>query len=439
MLVKELHKAGIEVILDVVYNHTAEGNELGPTICFKGIDNPTYYCLTGPMNEPARFYVNYTGCGNSVNLTNAPVIKFVLDSLRYWVENMHVDGFRFDLASVLGREDGLFQKSASFFDSISQDPVLSRVKLIAEPWDLGAYEAGNFPVDWSEWNGKFRDCIRKFCKGDEGMVRDFGYRMTGSSDLYGDDGRSAYNSINFITCHDGFTLNDLVSYNFKHNDANLENNNDGTNDNHSWNCGMEITKIRNRQMKNFASYLLLAAGTPMILCGDEFGRTQKGNNNAYCQDNELNWIDWNVLEKNRDLYNFFKNLISFRKKYSVFQRKKFFTGKDLNNNDIFDITWYDKNLNHLNWFMDKAQVVSYMIDGTEERSDTGDYFLYLIFNPDCILHKVMIPSINKKWYRKIDTFLNAGNDFCPDEEEVYLNPQDEYLVNPRSCVVLVGM
>jgi isoamylase len=445
-MVMELHKAGIEVILDVVYNHTAEGNELGPTMCFKGIDNPSYYCLTGNRNEPARYYMNYTGCGNSVDLSSPPVIKFVMDSLRYWAETMHVDGFRFDLASVLGREGGLFQKSASFFDSISQDPVLSRIKLIAEPWDLGTYEVGNFPIDWAEWNGKFRDCIRKFGKGDDGLLDEFGFRMTGSSDLYGDDGRGAYNSINFISCHDGFTLNDLVSYNVKHNDQNLENNNDGSNDNNSWNCGIEgdtpdaeIQSLRTRQMKNFACYLMLAAGTPMILGGDEFARTQNGNNNAYCQDNDINWFDWNLVKKNSTYSGFYKKLIAFRKKYSVFQRKKFFTGKDLNNNDIMDITWYDKELKPLNWCNNDVKTVAYLIDGSEENSESGEYYLYLIFNADFYLQKAVLPAINKKWYRKIDTFLKPGDDFCDDSEEILLNPQDQYLVNPRSVVVLLGI
>ncbi|MDD1744918.1 MAG: glycogen debranching protein GlgX, partial [Candidatus Methanoperedens sp.] len=285
-LVRELHKAGIEVIMDVVYNHTGEGNELGPTMCFRGIDNPTYYCLTGSSHEPYRYYMNYTGCGNSMNLANTHVIRFVMDSLRYWVEAMHVDGFRFDLASVLGREEGFFRSSASFFDAISQDPVLNRIKLIAEPWDLGTYQVGNFPVDWSEWNGKFRDTTRKFFKGDAGQLRDMGWRMTGSADLYKDDGRSAYNSINFITCHDGFTLNDLVSYNYKHNEANLEHNNDGTNDNNSWDCGVEgetddlnIIRLRKQLVKNHICCLLFSSGTPMVLGGDEFLRTQKGNNN----------------------------------------------------------------------------------------------------------------------------------------------------------------
>jgi len=295
-LVRELHRAGLKVILDVVYNHTAEGNEMGPTISFRGIDNPSYYALTGPSESPRRYYMNWTGCGNSMNFDDRAVIRLVMDSLRYWVEQMHVDGFRFDLASVLGREGpgGWFQPSSSFFDAVAQDPVLQRAILIAEPWDLGTYQVGNFPVDWSEWNGRFRDTVRKFVKGEPGQLADLGWRLTGSADLYGDDGRSAWNSVNFVTCHDGFTLADLVSYDGKHNERNGEENRDGADDNHSWNCGVEgptedpaVAQLRRQQAKNFACALLFASGTPMMLGGDEFLRTQQGNNNAYCQDNEI--------------------------------------------------------------------------------------------------------------------------------------------------------
>jgi glycogen operon protein len=446
-LVRELHKAGIEVILDVVYNHSGEGNELGPTLSFRGIDNATYYCLTGPPAEPYRYYMNYTGCGNSLNLANTHVIRFVLDSLRYWVEGMHVDGFRFDLASVLGREDGFFQKSASFFDAISQDPVLNRVKLIAEPWDIGTYQVGNFPVDWSEWNGRFRDAVRRFGKGDRGQVKDLGWRLTGSFDLYGDDGRSAYNSINFITCHDGFTLNDLVSYNSKHNEGNLENNLDGSNENDSWNCGIEgeteksdILQLRKQLIKNYVCYLLFSSGTPMILGGDEFMRTQRGNNNAYCQDNEISWFHWDDGKRNLEILNFFEKAIAFEKRYPILQRRKFFLGKDLDADHIPDIAWFGKDLGRPNWDDPELRTLCYQLDGGEENSELGHYHLFFILNADFTLQFIGLPELpdGGKWYRVIDTSLKAGDDFLDTGREALVNPPDHYLANPRSTVVLIG-
>jgi len=447
MLVRELHKAGIEVIMDVVYNHTGEGNELGPTMCFRGIDNPTYYVLTGTSKEPYRYYMNYTGCGNSMNLANTHVIRFVMDSLRYWVEKMHVDGFRFDLASVLGREEGRFERSAAFFDAISQDPVLNRIKLIAEPWDLGTYQVGNFPVDWSEWNGRFRDTTRKFGKGDSGQIRDLGWRLTGSADLYGDDGRSAYNSINFITCHDGFTLNDLVSYNYKHNEANLENNNDGTNDNNSWNCGVEgetddinITNLRKQLIKNYICYLIFSSGIPMILGGDEFMRTQKGNNNAYCQDNETSWFNWDDVKKNSDILEFFKKTLAFTKRYTILQRRKYFLGIDLDADNIPDITWYGNDLGKPQWDNPELRTLCYQLDGGEQKSDLGDYQLFFILNTDFNTQSIRIPQLKegKKWYRVIDTSLKSGEDFLDAGKEILLDPPDYYIANPRSTVVLIG-
>ena len=299
-MVRNLHDAGIEVILDVVYNHTAEGNQLGPTVSFRGIDNASYYRLSP---EDPRYYMDFTGCGNTLHMRNPRVLQFIMDSLRYWVINMHVDGFRFDLASTLARELHEVDKLGAFFDIIHQDPVLSQVKLIAEPWDLGegGYQVGNFPVLWSEWNGKYRDCVRRFWKGDGGVAAEFATRISGSSDLYEWSGRRPHASINFITCHDGFTLDDLVSYDQKHNEANGEDNRDGANDNDSWNCGAEgptddpkIIELREKKKRAFLATLIFSQGIPMLLAGDEIGHTQRGNNNAYCQDNELTWLNWKL-------------------------------------------------------------------------------------------------------------------------------------------------
>jgi isoamylase len=446
-LVRELHKAGMEIILDVVYNHSGEGNELGPMLCFKGIDNPTYYLLSGTPTEPYRYYMNYSGCGNSLNLANPYVIRLVMDSLRYWVQVMHVDGFRFDLASVLGREEGLFQKSASFFDAIAQNPVLSRVKLIAEPWDIGTYQVGNFPLDWSEWNGKFRDTIRKFGKGDGGQARDLGWRLTGSADLYGDDGRSAYNSINFITCHDGFTLNDLVSYNNKDNEANLEGNRDGTDNNDSWNGGVEgetdnldIKRLRKKLVKNYACYLLFSCGTPMILGGDEFMRTQRGNNNAYCQDNEISWFLWEQVNKNSDILNFFKKAIAFEKRCTILQRRKFFFGEDLDADTIPDLSWFGKDLEKPSWDDPELRTLCFQLDGGEEKLELGHYHLFFILNADSNLQPVRLPppENGEQWYRVIDTSLESGEDFLDAGKEIRIDPSDHYLANPRTTIVLIG-
>lgn len=446
-MVRELHKAGIEVILDVVYNHTGEGNELGPTLCFKGVDNPTYYALTGTPHEPFRYYMNYTGCGNSMNLSNTAAIRFVMDSLRYWVQVMHVDGFRFDLASVLGREDGFFQRSASFFDAISQDPVLSRVKLIAEPWDIGTYEVGNFPVDWSEWNGRFRDTMRKFGKGDGGQVRDLGWRLTGSADLYKDDGRSAYNSVNFVTCHDGFTLNDLVSYNNKLNQVNLENNNDGTNDNNSWNCGAEgetddpeVRGLRRRLVKNFFCYLLFSSGTPMILGGDEFLKTQQGNNNAYCQDNQLNWFNWDLVAKNADIHAFVRKVIALEKKFRALRRRKVALRQDLDAYNAADITWYSCDLGHPAWDDPELRTLCCRLDSTEGESGVGGSSLFLIMNGDWRAQTTQPPPLadGKRWYRVIDTSLAPGEDFLEEGRVIIIDPPSHYIANARSTVLLLG-
>jgi glycogen operon protein len=329
-MVRELHRANIEVILDVVYNHTSEGNQLGPTLSFKGIDNSTYYRLVA---DQPRYYMDYTGTGNTLNMRHPQVLKMVMDSLRYWVLDMHVDGFRFDLASALARELHDVDRLSAFFDVINQDPVLSKVKLIAEPWDVGegGYQVGRFPALWAEWNGKYRDVVRRYWKGDDGQLAELGYRLTGSSDLYQRDGRRPSASINFITAHDGFTLNDLVSYNEKHNEANGEDNRDGANDNYSWNHGIEgptddpgIIGLREREKRNMLTTLLFSQGVPMICAGDEISRTQKGNNNAYCQDSEISWLDWNLDERKRTLLEFTASLIALRKAHPNLRRRKFF-------------------------------------------------------------------------------------------------------------------
>jgi isoamylase len=345
-MVKTLHREGIEVILDVVYNHTAEGNQLGPMLSLRGIDNTTYYRL---MADNPRFYMDYTGTGNTLNVRNPQVLKLIMDSLRYWVTEMHVDGFRFDLAATLARELHDVDRLSGFFDIIHQDPTLADVKLIAEPWDVGegGYQVGNFPVLWAEWNGKYRDTVRRYWKGDEGQLSDLGYRITGSSDLYKHDGRRPYASINFLTAHDGFTLRDLVSYNEKHNQANGENNQDGANDNNSWNMGVEgptdnpeIVLARERQMRNLLATLLLSQGVPMISGGDELGRTQGGNNNAYCQDNEISWYDWTQTPEKEALLEFVTRLIALRKSHPNLHRSKFFQDRAIHNSTSRDVAWY---------------------------------------------------------------------------------------------------
>lgn len=344
-MVKAYHKAGIEVILDVVYNHTAEGNHLGPTLSFRGIDNTNYYRID--QKKPGQ-YTDYTGTGNTLNLLCAQTLQLVMDSLRYWVTEMHIDGFRFDLASALAR--GLFDvgKLSTFLDTIHQDPVISQVKLIAEPWDIGegGYQVGNFPVLWAEWNGKYRDCVRKFWRGDESQVKELAYRLSGSSDLYEDDGRQPSSSINFITCHDGFTLHDLVSYNQKHNAINKEDNKDGESINFSWNSGIEgpteeidIVRLREQRKRAFMATLLLSQGVPMISHGDEYGRTQFGNNNTYCQDNELAWFDWNWDEKQKEFFEFTRKLIAFRRSQPVTHKRRFFKGRRIRGTGVKDIRW----------------------------------------------------------------------------------------------------
>jgi glycogen operon protein len=448
-LVRELHRAGLEVILDVVYNHTAEGSELGPTLSMRGVDNATYYALTGSSDHPRRWYENWTGTGNVLAAWNPHVIRFIMDSLRYWVEQMHVDGFRFDLASVLGREGGRFQGAASFFDVVSQDPVLSRVKLIAEPWDLGAYEVGNFPVDWSEWNGRFRDTVRRFEKGDSGQVRELGYRLTGSSDLYGDDGRSAYNTINFVTCHDGFTLHDLASYDRKHNEANGEDNRDGSDDNASWNSGAEggtddpaVLALRLQRAKNLVLTLLFSAGTPMLLGGDELLRSQRGNNNAYCQDNAISWFDWALREKNAAFFRFVREAIAFTRRYPVLQRRTFFSGRDVNADQRPDIEWYGFDLDDPHWDDPELRTVAYQLDGAEADRGAGDYLVFVILNADWNTHTVRIPPAggDRRWHRVVDTAQAAGDGEGDgtDFRETLLLPDDVVTASPRSTIVLLA-
>jgi isoamylase len=345
-MVKRLHQAGLEVFLDVVYNHTAEGNHLGPTLSFRGLANPPYYNL---MPDNPRYYRDFTGTGNSLNVCSSQTLKLIADSLRYWVQEMHVDGFRFDLAITLAREPAGYDPGAAFFDIIHQDPVLSRVKLIAEPWDVGdfGYQVGNLPVLWSEWNGKYRDNVRKFWKGDPGQIAELAYRLSGSSDLYRLSGRGPTGSINFLTAHDGFTLRDLVTYNDKHNEANGENNQDGANDNNSWNSGVEgpsedpgIEELRSRRQRSFLATLFLSQGVPMLLGGDEMSRSQHGNNNAYCQDNEISWFDWNLNANQRSLLDFTRGLIAFRTEHPVLRRRRYFEGLFLPGADIKDLTWF---------------------------------------------------------------------------------------------------
>ncbi len=345
-MVKILHSAGIEVILDVVYNHTGEGNHLGPTLSFRGIDNAVYYRL---MPDNRRYYKDYTGCGNTLNVTHPRTLQLIMDSLRYWVLEMHVDGFRFDLASTLARVLHDVDRLSAFFDIMHQDPVLSQVKLIAEPWDLGegGYQVGNFPVGWAEWNGKYRDTIRRYWKGEGGQVAELANRLSGSSDLYEMSGRRPYASINFVVAHDGFTLHDLVCYNQKHNEANGEDNRDGSDDNLNWNCGVEgptdnlpIVELRERQKRNILMTLLLSQGVPMICGGDERGRTQRGNNNAYCQDNELSWFDWKLDHSDRKLLAFTQQLIALRQAHPVFRRRRFFHGRHIRGAEVKDLSWF---------------------------------------------------------------------------------------------------
>ena len=424
-MVRNLHAAGIEVILDVVYNHTAEGNHLGATLAFRGIDNIASYRL---RTENPRFYLDFTGTGNTFNLLHPRTLQLVMDSLRYWVLEMRVDGFRFDLASTLARDANGVNKLHAFFEIIHQDPVLSQVKLIAEPWDVGegGYQVGNFPVLWAEWNGKYRDAIRSFWKGDEGKIGEVAYRLTGSPDLYQHDGKRPYASINFVTSHDGFTLADLVSYNEKHNEANGEKNHDGDNNNLSWNHGVEgptedpkINALRERQRRNFLTTLLISQGVPMLLGGDEFGRTQNGNNNAYCQDNELSWFHWEKWdEKQKALFEFTRRLIQLRRQHPVFRRPKFFQGRRIRGSEIKDVMWFNPGGNEMSekdWSLPLARCLGMMLSGDtidvlgfQGEPIRDDTFLFLM-NAHYETISFLLPGQeNIEWQLLLDTATESG-------------------------------
>ncbi|WP_406270287.1 glycogen debranching protein GlgX [Actinacidiphila glaucinigra] len=425
--VRELHRAGIEVILDVVYNHTAEGSHLGPTLCFRGIDNASYYRLA----DDPRYYTDTTGTGNSLLMRSPHVLQMIMDSLRYWVTEMHVDGFRFDLAATLARQFHEVDRLSSFFDLVQQDPVVSQVKLIAEPWDVGegGYQVGNFPPLWTEWNGKFRDTVRDLWRGEPATLAEFGSRLTGSSDLYQDDGRRPLASINFVTCHDGFTLRDLVSYNDKHNEANGENNRDGESHNRSWNCGAEgesededVLALRERQMRNFIATLMLSQGVPMLAHGDEFGRTQQGNNNAYCQDNELAWVPW-PKEDDADterLHDFTRQMVWLRRDHPVFRRRRFFHGRPVEgtHDELSDIAWFTPEGEEMaqdDWQEAPANALVVFLNGSaiSEPGDRGerigdDSFL-LMFNAWHEPLDFVVPvNHGKEWQVVVDTQRPEG-------------------------------
>ncbi len=452
-MVKAMHEAGIEVILDVVFNHTAEGDERGPTLSYRGLDNSTYYMIVPDSGA----YYNYSGCGNTLNCNHPVVRDMILDSLRYWVTEMHVDGFRFDLASILGRgQDGSVLTDPPLLERIAADPVLGNTKLIAEAWDAaGLYQVGTFPAwgRWAEWNGKFRDDIRRFVKSEPGMVSALASRMMGSPDIYQGSGRAPYHSINFVTCHDGFTMADLVSYNDKHNEANGEQGRDGANDNFSWNCGWEgplplgdimgdaghspeeLDPIRRRQVRNFAAILLLSRGVPMILAGDEMGRTQLGNNNAYCQDNEISWVDWNLTRKNAGLLRFFKLLIRFRKnhpalRYGSFTKEEGAPG--------FPVTWHGVKPGKPDWSWESRNVAVQISEKTPSAPEIAD--IYIAANAYWESLALELPRLtgSRKWFRVMDTMLESPHDISEEGKEPRLGDQNVYEIGPRTVVVLIS-
>jgi isoamylase len=447
-MVRSLHEAGIEVILDVVYNHTAEGNHLGPTINFRGIDNAAYYRL---LDGDLRLYKDYTGTGNSLNPRHPHVLQLIMDSLRYWVIEMHVDGFRFDLAATLARELHDVDRLSAFFDLVQQDPIVSQVKLIAEPWDIGegGYQVGNFPGLWTEWNGKYRDTVRDYWRGEPATLGEFASRLTGSSDLYEVTGRRPSASINFVTAHDGFTLNDLVSYNEKHNMANGEDNRDGESHNRSWNCGVEgptddpdIMALRARQMRNFWATLLVSQGTPMIAHGDEFGRTQNGNNNVYCQDSELSWMDWSLVDKNSDLLAFARKVTTLRRNHPVFRRRRFFDGELIRTGDeVRDIAWLmpgGGEMTHEDWSEGFHKAVAVFLNGEAIAAPNArgervvdDSFL-LCFNAGDEPVEFVMPNTDyaQEWAVQLDTNHPAG-----DAEQV-VSAEEKVSLPGRSQLIL---
>lgn len=450
-MVRSLHEANIEVILDVVYNHTAEGNHLGPTINFRGIDNAAYYRL---VDTDLRLYKDYTGTGNSLNPRHPHVLQLIMDSLRYWVTEMHVDGFRFDLAATLARELHDVDRLSAFFDLVQQDPIVSQVKLIAEPWDVGegGYQVGNFPGLWTEWNGKYRDTVRDYWRGEPATLGEFASRLTGSSDLYEATGRRPSASINFVTAHDGFTLNDLVSYNEKHNLANGEDNRDGESHNRSWNCGVEgptddpeIMALRRRQMRNFWATLMLSQGTPMIAHGDEFGRTQNGNNNVYCQDSELSWMDWSLVDKNSDLLTFARKATTLRKNHPVFRRRRFFEGQPIRSGDeVRDIAWLapgGQEMTHEDWGASFHKCVAVFLNGDAITAPNArgervvdDSFL-LCFNAGAEPVEFVLPNDDyaQEWTVELDTNDPVG---VKDDAGQVLNAEEQVVVGSRSLLVL---
>jgi isoamylase len=432
----------------VVYNHTAEGSELGPTLSFRGIDNAAYYRL---MPEDPRRYMDFTGTGNTLNLQHPRVLQLIMDSLRYWVQDMHVDGFRFDLASALARELFDVDRLGSFFDTISQDPVLSQVKLIAEPWDVGAggYQVGNFPPGWNEWNDKYRDSVRGYWKGDGGLIGEFAKRFTGSADLYEASGRKPHASINFVTAHDGFTLADLVSYNHKHNEDNGEDNRDGSDDNRSWNCGLEgptadrqITQLRERQKRNLIATLLLSQGVPMLVAGDELGRSQGGNNNAYCQDNEISWIDWELDPGQREFLAFVERVIALRRSHAIFSRRYFLTGKPVAGEDFKDITWFTPagtEMTESDWQQGYARCLSVHLSGAAvHRTDSHgqpvrDENFTLLFNAHHGTMAFVLPPLSpvRSWRVQLQTATGRP---APAE---HLAGRATRMVPARSLVLLM--